>query len=140
MYRWILIVLFIAGCASESPFESAEYHKSLQLEFDWYVTPMDERHDDFVVDTGPGKIIVDGFLWTSQGGYTLTEDERIFSRTVFLEVTAENTHFGITIPMHHTYNVVIGDLPSGRYNLKVMHTYPLHEKTVEIVDTVIKVP
>jgi len=137
MYRLIFIVLFIAGCTSEMPIDTWEFNDPLQIEFDAIVTHPDERYDVFSVNTGPNELIVSGFLWTAQAGYTLTAHAKMGSRAIVLEVSAEFTTGGITIPMHHSYNAKLKDIPPGRYHILVVHTK--YGRTDTVYKTVIVV-
>ncbi len=135
---FIIVGLFMAGCLSEMPPDSMKFVKKLELTFEVEVVSRDEQIDEFSIETQPGTILIGGYFWTPQAGYTLTADIGGDSETTILNVTGEHTHIGITIPVQYAYNVVISEVPSGTYVFKINHILDDHTETAfETVVTVV---
>jgi len=139
MYRMFIIIIAVVftGCYLESPNDSMEFEKPPQLSFESGVVPQDEQKDEFSIEAGTGEIEITGYFWTPQAGYTFSADIDGYAKTINLNVSGEQTHPGITIPIQYEYKAVISELPAGTYTLRINHYLRDYSETV--VETVIEV-
>jgi len=84
---------------------------------------------EFSASAATGEIWVRGSFVTPQAGYTLTPElSRRINGVYVLTITADLTHIGITIPIHHRYEAVLSGLAAGMYRLEVRHRYAGSER------------
>jgi uncharacterized protein (DUF111 family) len=74
-----------------------------------------------VVQVGPGRVTVEGEIWTPQGGYELAAQAERRGELLRLEVQAHPTGAGITVPAPIPYLARLSAIPPGAYLFQVVH-------------------
>ena len=120
-------LVFLPACTAELPLAMDDVHElgtrqiAVPVALEYGVSPRAEARSEFTVTAGTGSIRVEGVLWTGQGGYSLRATGAREVSTVRLDVLAEQTSPGITIPIPNWYDAVLRDLPAGVYTLQIVH-------------------